>query len=152
MAFIRFTANGIVTVDGVHRAVDAVVCSTGANIHYAPPFPIVSGDLDLSRDWRPDGHFGFPYSYLGMGTPGFPNLAYLLGPNPAGPSGTVPHAVETQITYVAKMLRKMSFQRIRTMTPSKAATDDFVAYCDSFFPRTNLSLKCRYVRNANRQQ
>jgi hypothetical protein len=40
------------------------------------------------------------------------------------------------------MLRKISSQHIRTMTPSTAAADDFVAYCDAFFPRTNLSLKC----------
>jgi hypothetical protein len=59
-----------VTTDGVHRPVDAIICSTGANINYAPPFPIVSGDLDLSRDWRPDGKFGWPRSYLGIGTDG----------------------------------------------------------------------------------
>lgn len=50
------------------------------------------------------------------------------GPNPAGPSGTVPHAVETQVAYIAKMLRKISSQRIKSMMPSKAATDDFVEY------------------------
>lgn len=72
------------------------------------------------------------------------------GPNPAGPSGTVPHAVETQVTYIAKMLRKMSSERIRTMTPQKSATDEFVEYCDSFFPRTNLSLKCSSWSNGRR--
>ena len=77
-----------------------------------------------------------------MSTPGFPNLAYILGPHPAGPSGTVPHAVETQTTYIAKMLRKISSQGIRTMEPSKDAADAFVAYCDAFFPRTNLAKKC----------
>lgn len=74
-----FTTTGIETVDGVHREVDAVICSTGANVSYAPPFPIVAGDLDLSRDWKRDGHFGWPYTYIGIGTPGFPNLAFALG-------------------------------------------------------------------------
>ncbi|KAK5676000.1 hypothetical protein LTS10_011289 [Elasticomyces elasticus] len=138
----HFTEDGIVTTDGVHRPVEAVICSTGANTDFAPPFPIIVGDLDLSRDWQPDGAFGFPYSYLGVGTPGFPNLAYILGPNAAGPSGTVPQAVETQCTYIAKMLRKISSQGIRSMVPSKAAADDFVEYCDAYFPRMNLSRKC----------
>lgn len=75
----HFTEDGIVTKDGVHRPVDAVICSTGANVDFAPPFPIVAGDYDLSRDWKPEGKFGFPYSYLGIGTPNFPNLAYILG-------------------------------------------------------------------------
>ena len=75
----HFTEDGIVTKDGVHRPVDAVICSTGANVDFAPPFPIVAGDYDLSRDWKPNGKFGFPYSYLGLFTPHFPNIAYILG-------------------------------------------------------------------------
>lgn len=146
----RFTEDSIVTADGLHRPVDAVICSTGANTDFAPPFPIVAGDLDLARDWKHDGKFGFPYSYLGVGTPGFPNLAYILGPVPAGASGTVPHSVETQTTYVAKMLRKISSQGIRTITPSKDATDDFVTYCDAFFPRMNLARKCSSWSNGGR--
>jgi cation diffusion facilitator CzcD-associated flavoprotein CzcO len=75
----HFTEDGIVTKDGVHRPVDAIICSTGANVDFAPPFPIVAGDYDLSKDWKPDGKFGFPYSYLGLFTPNFPNCAYILG-------------------------------------------------------------------------
>jgi cation diffusion facilitator CzcD-associated flavoprotein CzcO len=75
----HFTTDGIVTVDGEHRPVDAVICSTGANVDFAPPFPIVAGDYDLSRDWRPEGKFGFPYSYIGVGVPSFPNLLLLHG-------------------------------------------------------------------------
>nr|OQO22108.1 hypothetical protein B0A51_12557 [Rachicladosporium sp. CCFEE 5018] len=145
----EFTEEGIITVDGVHRPVDAVVASTGANTHFAPPFPIVAGDVDLARDWKHDGAFGFPYTYLGLATPGMPNLAFLLGPNAAAPSGTVPHAVEVSITYIAKVLRKVSTQGIRSMTPSKAAADDFVTYCDAFFPRTNLARNCSSWSNGN---
>jgi hypothetical protein len=179
-----------VTQDGVHRPVDAVICSTGANTDCAPPVPIVAGEYDLSRDWKPatacaESKFGFPYSYLGVGTPGFPNLTFILGPNPAGPTGTLVNSSETQIVrfsnvrtwptfadsafrqaYIAKMLRKMSTQGIRTITPSKEATDDFVAsvgppvnvrcifadirhrYCDAYFPRTNLTKKCASWSNS----
>lgn len=78
-----FTEDGITTTDGMHRPVEAVICSTGANTDFAPPFPIVAGKYDLYRDWRPDGAFGFPYTYLGTTTPYFPNLAFVLGPHPA---------------------------------------------------------------------
>jgi cation diffusion facilitator CzcD-associated flavoprotein CzcO len=104
----RFTKDGIETVDGVHRPVDAVICSTGANVDYAVPFPIVSGDVNLALAWKPDGKFGFPYSYLGIATPGFPNLLFIHGPNASGHSGTLPHSVENQVTYIARVLRKVS--------------------------------------------
>jgi cation diffusion facilitator CzcD-associated flavoprotein CzcO len=75
----HFTKDAIVTTDGVHRPVDAIICSTGANVDFAPPFPIVAGEYDLSRDWRPEGKFGFPYTYIGIATPGLPNLLQLHG-------------------------------------------------------------------------
>ena len=45
----EFTEDGIITTDGVHRPVEAVICSTGANTHFAPPFPVVVGEYDISR-------------------------------------------------------------------------------------------------------
>lgn len=146
----EFTEDGITTVDGVHRPVEAVICSTGANTDFAPPFHIVSGEYDLSRDWKPDGKFGWPYTYIGMGTPGFPNLSFILGPNGAGPSGTVPYTVETSLTYVAQILRKMSRQGIQSMAPSREAADAFVTYSDAFFPRTNLAQNCSSWSNGGR--
>jgi hypothetical protein len=168
----RMTEDGIVTKDGVHRPVDAIICSTGANVDFAPPFPIVSGEVDLSRDWRPEGLYGFPYTYLGLGTPGFANLmflhgklpsdadsltdgnstdkSYLLGPNASGASGTLTQAAETQVAYIAKVLRKVANQDIATITPQRQAADDFVQYCDAFFPRTVLSENCSSWANGGR--
>ncbi|KAE8449778.1 hypothetical protein EG329_007553 [Mollisiaceae sp. DMI_Dod_QoI] len=138
----RFTKTGIETVDGVHRPVDAVICSTGANIDYATPFSIISGPLDLSKAWKTDGEFGFPYSYLGVATPGFPNLFFIHGPNTSGASGTLPNSVENQVTYIARLLRKISGEGYKSLAPKKEAADDFVEFCDAFFPKTVLSENC----------
>jgi cation diffusion facilitator CzcD-associated flavoprotein CzcO len=138
----RFTASGIETEDGVHREVDAVFCATGANRDMVPVFPIRANGQDLREIWSQDGPYGFPYSYQGLSTPGFPNLFFIHGPNATGPSGTVPHSVETQLAHVAKILRKISREGIKSVTPSVKATDDFVEYCDAFFARTVLASGC----------
>ncbi|KAJ6166968.1 hypothetical protein N7470_002415 [Penicillium chermesinum] len=57
-------------------------------------------------------------------------------------NGTVPNSMENVITYVAKVLRKVRSQGIKTIAPSKEATDDFVEYCDNFYPRTVWSANC----------
>lgn len=124
----RFTKEGIETEDGVHRKVDAVICSTGANVDYAFPFPVVSGDKDLSQDWKPEDQLGFPYSYFGIATPRFPNLFFIHGPNAAGHSGTFPHGAENQVTYISRILRKIGGEGIKTLVPSKEAADDFAEY------------------------
>ncbi|KAH7125975.1 hypothetical protein EDB81DRAFT_872177 [Dactylonectria macrodidyma] len=138
----EFTETGIRTVDGTHREVDAIICSTGHDVTFSTQFPILHAGVDLQASWRPGGTPGFPDSYLGIATPGFPNLLILLGPNANGPAGTLCHSVENQVTYAAKVLRKASSQGIRSMAPSAAATRDFRAYCEAFFPRTVMSHTC----------
>lgn len=143
----RFTATGIETLDGETFDVDAIFCATGANTDLVPPFPIKAHGIDLSQAWKPEGKWGFPYTYMGLATPGFPNLFLLAGPHATGPSGTVPQGVETAVVYFAKVLRKASSQGIRSLAPSKEATDDFVDYCDAFFPTTVLTDKCSSWNN-----
>ena len=138
----RFTEKGIVTEDGDEREVDVVICCTGANTDHAPPFSIVANNIDLKSAWKKDGHFGFPYSYLGLATPGFPNLFWLGGPYASSHAGTTVNSLENTVTYIAKVLRKVRSQGIKTIVPSKEATDDFVEYTDAFFPRTVWSANC----------
>jgi cation diffusion facilitator CzcD-associated flavoprotein CzcO len=132
----RFTSTGIVTTDGEERPVDAVICATGANVDHAPPFSIIANGIDLKKAWKHDGLWGFPYNYLGVATPGFPNLLWIGGPHSTGHSGSVPNSLENLVTYIAKVLRKIRSQGIKAMAPSKKATDDFVEYSDKFYPRT----------------
>ncbi|KAL3482110.1 hypothetical protein BJX99DRAFT_268504 [Aspergillus californicus] len=146
----HFTTDSIVTKDGTARQVDIVICSTGANVDHSPPFSILANGLDLKTAWQHTGHFGFPYNYLGVATPGFPNLLWIGGPNATGHGGSVPNSIENQITYIAKILRKVRSQGIKSITPSKSATDDFLEYSDSFFPRTVWTDNCSSWYNGGR--
>ncbi|KAF4773605.1 hypothetical protein HER10_EVM0002339 [Colletotrichum scovillei] len=138
----EFTETGIRTVDDTLREVDAVICSTGHDITFSTQFPVVYKGLDLQKAWRPGGKPGFPDTYLGMLAPEVPNFITVLGPNATGPAGTLCHAVENQLTYVAKILRKFATQGLRTIAPTIAATRDFRAYTEAFFPRTVMSEYC----------
>ncbi|TPX17535.1 uncharacterized protein E0L32_003178 [Thyridium curvatum] len=138
----RFTETGIETEDGIHREVDAIFCATGANSDMVPNFSIRAHGRSISGLWGSGGKYGFPYTYLGVATPGFPNLLFLLGPHAAGPSGTTTQAAETQISYFAKILRKVSREGIKSLQPQSKAADDFVEYSDAFFAKTVLSDPC----------
>lgn len=146
----RLTETGIETVDGTHREVDAIFCSTGANVDMAPPFSIRANGLDLKTAWKHDGEFGFPYTYFGLASSQFPNLLFVHGPHGTGPSGTVPHSVEVQLTYFAKLLRKVASEGIKSIQPSRKAADEFVEYCDAFFLKTVLTDDCSSWYNGAR--
>lgn len=146
----RFTETGIETTDGKHREVDAVFCATGANVDMVPPFAIWAHGKDLSQLWRQDGEYGFPYTYWGVATPGFPNLGFIHGPHGSGRSGTVPHGMEVQIVFYAKLLRKIGREGIKTVQPSRKAADEFLDYSDAFFATTVLSENCSSWYNGGR--
>ncbi|ETI22260.1 hypothetical protein G647_06333 [Cladophialophora carrionii CBS 160.54] len=158
----RFTATGIETVTGDHRAVDAILCATGGAVDFVLPFRVCARGVDLVDAWRPISrergetgpvdatHYGWPYTYLGLAVPNVPNFLFIHGPHGAGPSGTVPHSVEIQLTYYAKLLRKVSSQGIKAMWPSRRAADDFVAYADAFFPTTVLTDNCSSWANGGK--
>jgi len=141
----HFTETSIVDTNGIERAVEAVICSTGANIDMLPPFPITGPSGTLKEAWTPD-----PLTYLGLASPSFPNLLFSHGPNATGHSGTVPNQIETQLVYIARLLRKISQQKIRTFSPSQEATDDFIEYSDTFFSRTVWSEKCSSWANGGK--
>lgn len=146
----RFTSTGIETSDGKHREVNAIFCATGANSSMAPPFSIRANGIDLREAWKPDGLWGFPSTYLGHASPKFQNLLFIHGPNAAGLSGSVPHGVETTVTYVAKVLRKASTEGIRSMVPQERAAKDFTDYADAYFAQTVLSDNCSSWYNGGR--
>lgn len=146
----RFTPNGIETVDGKVREVEAVFCATWANTDSAPAFSMIARGIDLNTAWKPDGKFGFPYTYLGIATPGFPNLLFTYGPHGSVDAGTVTNHVENQLTHFAKLLRKVSSQGIKSIVPSPRAADDFVAYGDAYFPTTVFTEHCSSWYNGGR--
>ncbi|KAF6806300.1 4-hydroxyacetophenone monooxygenase [Colletotrichum musicola] len=146
----RITETGVETEDGRHREVDAIFCATGANVDMVPPFPIRARGEDLTEQWREGGKYGYPYTYLGSATPGFPNLLFLHGPNGSGRSGTVPHNVENQVTYFARILRKAAREGIKTLQPTRKAADWFTEYSDAFFKTTVLSEECSSWYNSGK--
>ncbi|KAH7413258.1 hypothetical protein BKA64DRAFT_660631 [Cadophora sp. MPI-SDFR-AT-0126] len=141
-AIAGLTKTRIRTVDGKVREVDAIICCTGSEKSFAPPFPVVSRGVDLTSAWKPGGSIGFPNTYLGIAAPGFPNLFFVNGPNAASATGTLPFATENQITFIARILRKVQRQGIKTITPTRQATEDFRAYCEAYFPKTVMSEDC----------
>jgi hypothetical protein len=119
-----------------------VIAATGANVDWAPPFPIIANGIDLHEAWQPEGRYSSPYAYFGIAPPLFPNLFFSTGPNCFGLSGTFPFTIETVVTYIAKVLRKIQTNGLKTIVVSEGAADDFIEYIDRFFERTVLSGNC----------
>lgn len=102
----RMTETGVVTAEGEEFAADVVVFSTGFQTHrYVQPLEVVGrGGRTLREHWGDDD----ATAYLGITTPGFPNLFFMFGPNTSsGAGGSFIFIGESQGRYIVDLLARM---------------------------------------------
>jgi cation diffusion facilitator CzcD-associated flavoprotein CzcO len=93
------TPTGVVTSDGREIDADVVVWCTGFTAtEYLAPIRITGRDgLEICDAWA-DG----PDAYLGLATPGFPNLFMSYGPNTGSLTNTIISLLEYQAGYIRR--------------------------------------------------
>jgi cation diffusion facilitator CzcD-associated flavoprotein CzcO len=65
----KITPEGIEMWDGTRFPVDAIICATGFDTSYRPPFSVIGNSgRDLRDEWAVE-----PRSYLSVAANGFPN-------------------------------------------------------------------------------
>lgn len=94
----EITADGVTTVDGVHRPADVLVWATGFDVnHQLGPINVRGRDgLELNAAWGEDA-----YAYLGITVPDFPNFFCMFGPGTNAVNGaSIIYNSECQMRYV----------------------------------------------------
>jgi cation diffusion facilitator CzcD-associated flavoprotein CzcO len=97
-----FTPQGLRTADGAEHQLDAVIFATGfvaADINVYTQV-IGPGGRRLIDEWKAEG----AEAYLGTTVSGYPNLAFILGPNTGLGHNSVVHMMESQVEYLVQYL------------------------------------------------
>ena len=123
-AIANIEPNGVRTVDGKLRELDALVLATGFN---ATAFILptrVTGEngVDLEHSWD-----GAPRAHRAVAMPGFPNFWMLEGPT--GPVGNLSLIAisEHQTDYIISMLDRMKADGLAAIAASQSAYDEYNA-------------------------
>jgi hypothetical protein len=136
---VKVVADGIVTADGRHHPIDALVCATGFDTTFTPRFPIIGQNgLSLSERWKE-----VPETYIAVAVDHFPNYFISLGPNAALGEGNLLLMIEKEIEYFTECVSKMQRDNIRSMSPRIDAVKRFAVHCEQYFSRTVFSMNCR---------
>ena len=113
----RIVPEGVVTADGVTRAVDTIICATGfGTTKYLSVVDITGRDGERLQDAWAEG----AYAYLGITIPKFPNLFMLYGPNTN--NGSILHMIECQVAYVMRQLLRLTGDGIAALEVTAEAT------------------------------
>ena len=119
----RVTRDGIVTVDGTEREVDAIVCATGFHVTDWYTYLDIKGanGEDLGDRWTREGVM----AHRGITVADVPNLFLLLGPNTGLGHNSVVFMIESQIGYVADAIAAADAMGAQALAPTRAAQDRF---------------------------
>ena len=100
------------------------------------------GGVTMSQKWK-EG----PQGYLGMMEADFPNLFMILGPN--GPFTNLPPSIETQVEWISDTIAKLEREGRKTVEPTQAAVDEWVATCRSIADMTLFPQAQSWIFGAN---
>lgn len=119
----RIDRDAVVLADGRRIEVDMIVYATGFHAtRMLFPMEIVGRDgVVLSEHWGEE-----PAAYLGIATPGFPNLFFMYGPgtNLAHGGSLIFHS-ECQMRYITGCLKALLEEGAKAMEPTQAAHDEY---------------------------
>lgn len=122
-AITEITETGIVTADGTAHEVDVLIYGTGFYAsRFLWPMSIKGrGGADLHDTWAGD-----PRAYLGMTTPGFPNLFMIYGPNTnIVVNGSIIFFSECSVRYILGCLKLLAESGASAMEPKRSVHDAF---------------------------
>jgi 4-hydroxyacetophenone monooxygenase len=122
-AITEITETGIVTADGEARDFDVIIYGTGFHASkFLWPMKIKGrGGADLHETWNGDAR-----AYLGMTTPGFPNLFMIYGPNTnIVVNGSIIFFSECSVRYILGCLKLLAQTGAVSMEPRPEVHDAF---------------------------
>ena len=119
----EITETGAVTADGTAREFDVIIYGTGFHAsRFLYPMKIKGrGGADLHETWSGDAR-----AYLGMTTPGFPNLFMIYGPNTnIVVNGSIIFFSECSVRYILGCLKLLAETGSAAMEPKPEVHDAF---------------------------
>ena len=126
---VEITETGVVTEGGIAHEVDVIIYGTGFYAsRFLHPMKIKGrGGADLHETWAGD-----PRAYLGMTTPGYPNLFMIYGPNTnIVVNGSIVFFSECSVRYIVGCLKLLAETGAAAMEPKWEVHDAFNVKVDA---------------------
>lgn len=117
------TPTSLRTASGREWEADVIVLCTGFEaVRFVQSIDIVGiGGRSLREAWSDDD----ARAYLGVMTPGFPNLFFIYGPNTNSGGGSFFSLAESQANYIARVLVGLNAKGLKTVEPTPAAFERY---------------------------
>ncbi|KAF9892054.1 hypothetical protein FE257_002460 [Aspergillus nanangensis] len=134
----RITPTGIATDDG-EEEFDVIVCATGFNVGYTPPWEMVGrAGRRLDVEWAET-----PEAYFATCAAGMPNYFIFTGPNAPVGQASVPRILYWMAEYIGQWIGKIAEEGIKSAVVKDQTVRDFNIYAQQGLKRSVWSKGCQ---------
>ncbi|KAI1027851.1 hypothetical protein LB503_011861 [Fusarium chuoi] len=118
---------------------DIIVCATGFDVSFVPGYTVVGQNgVSLAEQWK-----DAPEAYFGVFAANMPNFFTINGPNTPLAHGSLLAVMSFTVDYIARWIRKISTQNIKSVQVRQDALDDFNVYAQELIQTTVWTGDCR---------
>lgn len=119
----EIVSDGVIDANGIKHEADVIIYGTGFHVIDAFDYLDIKGKdgVDLAAQFREHG----VETYMGMMINGFPNLAFMLGPNTALGHNSVVFMIEQQTKFIIKLIEEMEARGADAAEPTLEAQTEF---------------------------
>lgn len=137
----KVVPEGLVDEDGTLHRVDILVCATGFNLAFAPPFSVkgVHG-VDMAEEF---GQAGGPQVYLATTVPKFPNYFVVNGVRGNWAAGTALPSHEVCIEYIMKCAKRIQEDGIRALEVKQEPVTQLYEHIDEWHKGSVWNMNCK---------
>ena len=90
-----------------------------------------------------------PVTYLGLQSPGFPNLFTLVGPHNASTFCNIPRCIEQNVEWVSELLSHMLMKGYESVEATQGAADAWMAHSEEMVSMTLIPKTDSWFMNVN---
>lgn len=135
----RITEKGILTEDGKEEEFDLIVCATGFDTSFIPPWKLVGlNGATLEERWKVN-----PEAFFAVQVDTMPNYFMFNGPNCPVANGSVHAQLSWTSDYILRWAHKIATQNLKSITPKAESVKHYNAYQQGLLKRTVWADKCR---------
>ncbi|KAI8187159.1 FAD-binding monooxygenase moxY [Colletotrichum sp. SAR 10_75] len=131
-AVTKVTPSTIIASNGDEVEVDTIICATGFDVSFRPPFSVVGRNgISLQEKWKK-----VPEGYLSVGVPDIPNYFTVVGPSFPIANGSVMGPLQAVGRYILKAIQKMQRENIASIVPKQSVADQFNEHAQAWMVGT----------------
>ncbi|KAE8393536.1 putative flavin-binding monooxygenase [Aspergillus alliaceus] len=133
----RITPNGIETDEG-EEEFDLIVCATGFDYSFIPPWEFIGRDgRRLDDEWKDT-----PEAYFATCAAGIPNYFMFAGPNCPIGHGSVPAMLYWSAGYMLEWIEKIATEDIKSIVVKDSVVRDYNKFAQESLKRCVWSKGC----------